>query len=87
MNTGKLVLGMLAGFATGTLLGMLFSPKKSNDEKQKEKEERKNEPRELAELNRKFDKFLNGIRHDFDRIKKEVADLPRQETHHQESKA
>jgi gas vesicle protein len=88
MNTGKLILGLLAGFATGTMLGMLFSPKKQNEkEKEKEKEvrerrSRRGEPRELAEFNKKFDRLMNGVRHDFDRIKKEVAEVPRQSNHH-----
>lgn len=40
MDTGKVLLGILAGLATGAVLGILFAPDKGSDTRKKNIQER-----------------------------------------------
>lgn len=53
MNTGKKVLtGLIAGLATGSILGVLFAPGKGSSTRKK--------------ISKKSDDYLNGISNTFD---------------------
>jgi len=71
MSSGKVLLGVLAGAATGTLLGILFAPDKGSVTRKKIS--KKSE--DLADgLKGKFNDFLDDITEKFEEVKEEVAD-------------
>ena len=72
MSTEKVVLGVLAGAATGVLLGVLFAPAKGTVTRRSIV--RKSE-RQVDELKDKFNEFIDSITEKFDRVKEEVVDF------------
>jgi gas vesicle protein len=72
MNTGKIVLGFLAGLTTGAILGVLFAPGKGSSTRKKIVH-RSDEY--LTDLGDKFDDFVDGITKKFDSIKEETVHL------------
>jgi len=72
MNTGKVLLGFLAGIATGAILGVLFAPAKGSSTRKKIVH-RSDEY--LTEMGEKFDEFIDGITKKFDSAKEEAARL------------
>lgn len=65
MNTGKIVLGVIAGVAAGALLGMLFAPEKGTETRKKISKK----GLELKdELQGKFDDFLSSISEKFESV-------------------
>ena len=72
MSTGKLVLGIVAGVATGALLGVLFAPEKGATTRKRIC--RKGE--DLADdLKEKIDELVSNIAKKFDQVKKDVTDF------------
>lgn len=72
MDTGKVLLGLLAGVATGALLGILFAPDKGS----RTRKRIVNEGEELRDdLKEKFDEFVDGLSDKFDKVKKDVSDF------------
>ncbi len=70
MNTGKKVLmGLIAGLATGSILGILFAPSKGSSTRKKIS---KKSDDYLNEISNKFDDYLGGISKKFDSIKNEA---------------
>jgi gas vesicle protein len=69
MNSGKVVLGMLAGVAIGATLGILFAPAKGTETRKKIL--RKGEDT-IDEINDKFEELLNSITEKIDSVKKEI---------------
>ena len=70
MNSGKVLLGLLAGVAAGALLGILFAPDKGSVTRKKVS--KKGE--DFAEgLKEKFDEFLENISDKVDEVKEEVS--------------
>lgn len=66
MNSNKVLLGVLAGIAAGTLLGVLFAPDKGSETRKKIS--KKGE--DLTDtLKGKFDEFLEGITEKFEKEK------------------
>lgn len=65
MNTGKIVLGVLAGAAIGASLGILFAPDKGSNTRRK--------------ISQKGEDFIDGIKNKFneyaDNLKRGVEDL------------
>jgi len=72
MSTGKVVLGVIAGAATGALLGILFAPAKGAVTRRSIL--RKGE-REVDALKDKFSDFVDSITERFEKVKDDVTDL------------
>ena len=72
MNSGKVLLGLLAGVAAGALLGVLFAPDKGSVTRKKIT--RKSE--DYADgLTEKFNEFLDTLNEKFDDVKEGVENL------------
>ncbi len=72
MNTGKLVLGALAGVATGAVLGILFAPDKGKDTRKKIS---KKSEAYLRTYKGKFNKAVDKLAGKFDNLKEEVSNF------------
>ena len=72
MNTGKVLLGVLAGVAVGALAGILFAPAKGS--RTRKRIYQKGE--DYAEgLNETVGEILESISHKFEQVKAEVAEF------------
>lgn len=72
MNTGKVLLGVLAGVAAGALVGILFAPAKGS--RTRKRIYKKGE--DYAEgLNDTVGEILESITHKFEQVKAEVAEF------------
>ena len=72
MNSSKLVLGLLGGFAAGALIGVLFAPEKGCDTRKKIAGKGKN----LSDdLKTKFEDLYENVTHKFDAISQDVKGL------------
>jgi len=72
MNTGKVLLGVLAGVAAGALIGILFAPDKGS--KTRKKIIKKGEDYTDA-LKDKFNDFLDSVTEKFEEVKEDVSGL------------
>jgi gas vesicle protein len=72
MSTGKVVLGIVAGAATGALLGILFAPAKGAVTR---RSIRRKSEREVDALKDKFSDFVDSITERFEKVKEDVTDL------------
>ena len=72
MSTAKVVLGVVAGAATGALLGILFAPAKGTVTRRSIL--RKGE-RQVDEMKHSFNEFIDSITDKFDKVKEEVVDF------------
>ena len=72
MNTGKVLLGVLAGVAAGALVGILFAPAKGS--RTRKRIYKKGE--DYAEgLNDTVGEILESISHKFEQVKAEVSEF------------
>jgi gas vesicle protein len=71
MTAGKILLGVVAGIATGALLGVLFAPDKGCDTRRKIGQKKDDITDDLKE---KFNKFLDSISEKFEVVNDEVSD-------------
>lgn len=72
MSTVKVVLGVVAGAATGALLGVLFAPARGAVTRRSIM--RKGE-RQVDTLKHSFNEFIDSITEKFDNAKEDMADL------------
>jgi gas vesicle protein len=72
MSTTKVVLGVMAGAATGALLGVLFAPARGAVTRRSIL--RKGE-RQVDELKHSFNEFIDSVTDKFNKAKEEVVDF------------
>jgi gas vesicle protein len=72
MTAGKILLGLVAGIATGALLGVLFAPEKGCDTRRKIGQKKDDLTDDLKE---KFNSFLDAISQKFEVVNDEVSDF------------
>ena len=72
MNSGKVLLAVLAGIAVGALLGVLFAPDKGSETRKKITTKGEDYADELKE---KFDEFLDTISEKYEKAKEDVSDF------------
>jgi len=70
MNSGKVVLGVLAGVAVGAVLGILFAPDKGTETRKKIS--RKSEDA-VDEITDRFEELLESLTEKIDAVKHEVS--------------
>ena len=70
MNSGKILLGVLAGVAIGATIGILFAPDKGSVTRKKIS---KKSDAYADELEKKFNKFIDSITEKYEEVKKEKA--------------
>lgn len=71
MNSGKLLLGVLAGVATGAVLGILFAPDKGSNTRKKIQHKGEDYADALKE---KFDGLLDAIADKFEDTKAQAEE-------------
>jgi gas vesicle protein len=69
MNSGKIILGVLAGAAIGATLGILFAPGKGSSVRKKISKKREQFTEGMEE---KFDKFVDSVTEKFETVKDEA---------------
>jgi gas vesicle protein len=72
MNSSKIVLGLLGGFAAGTLLGVLFAPEKGSQTRKKIVGKGKNCS---DDLKAKFEDLYENVTHKFQSISQDAKGL------------
>jgi len=70
MSTGKILLGVLAGVAVGTTLGILFAPDKGTKTRKKITRKREELVDQLVD---KFNEFVEGVTEKFESMKDGVV--------------
>ena len=68
MDTGKVVLGALAGLATGAILGILFAPEKGTETRKKIGDKSKDS---LDDLKHKYNEIIDSLSSKLETVKKE----------------
>jgi gas vesicle protein len=71
MDSGKVLLGLLAGVAAGALLGVLFAPEKGSVTRSKISKKGEDY---VDNLKDKFNEFIEGMSEKFDKVKDEACD-------------
>ena len=72
MNSGKVILGTLAGLAAGALIGVLFAPDKGSESRSKILKEGEEY---LDSLKKEFNSFLDSISGKFDGGREVVSEV------------
>ena len=72
MRSGKVILGVLAGFVIGAALGVLFAPDKGWNTRKRISKKAEDLTEDLRD---KFEEFLDSISVKVDEVKEEVADF------------
>jgi len=72
MSTGKVLLGLMAGVATGAILGILLAPEKGSDTRNKISKKGKGYS---DSLKNKFDEFKETITEKFEKVKGDVSEF------------
>jgi gas vesicle protein len=72
MSAGKVVIGLVAGLATGALLGILFAPDKGYKTRKRIYREGEKITEDVTE---KFMDFMESVTDKFNDVKKDVTDF------------
>jgi gas vesicle protein len=72
MNSGKVLLALLAGVAAGALLGVLFAPDKGSETRKKISKKGDDYTDGLKE---EFNEFIAGVREKLSDVKNEASDV------------
>lgn len=72
MNSGKLLLGVLAGVAVGATLGILFAPDKGTVTRKKISQKGQDYAEELKD---KFNEFIGSISKKFETVKEDAVGM------------
>lgn len=72
MSTEKVIIGVLAGIATGALLGVLFAPDKGSETRRKIAKKSSDTVNDLKD---KFGNLIDDIADKFEHGKEEIADV------------
>jgi gas vesicle protein len=72
MGSGKVLLGVLAGVATGAVLGILFAPDKGSSTRKKISKKSNAYAEELGD---KFDKIMDSISDKFESVRADAVSL------------
>ncbi len=72
MRTGKVLLGILAGLATGALAGILFAPDKGSKTRKQIKDKADDY---VGEIKTKFERLRNSLTKKFETTKKDAEGL------------
>jgi gas vesicle protein len=75
MDSGKVVLGVLAGIAAGAILGILFAPDKGTATRKKICKKGTDCGDDLKD---KFNEFIESISEKFEHVKDDVCDIAQQ---------
>lgn len=70
MNSGKVVLGALAGLAAGAILGILFAPDKGTNTRKKIADKGRGS---IDDIKKKYDDVVGSISSKFESVKNEVS--------------
>jgi gas vesicle protein len=71
-NTGKVLLGVLAGIVAGGLLGVLYAPDKGLNTRKKISKKSGDYADALKD---KFNEFLDSVTEKFEKVKEEVTEF------------
>ena len=78
MNTGKVVLGVLAGLAAGAALGILFAPDKGSATRRKISDKGSAYADELGD---KLNEFIDSMNAKFDSLREKATRIVENELH------
>lgn len=78
MSTGKVLLGVVAGAATGALIGVLFAPHKGSVTRKKISRTSGNYADGLKE---KFGEMVDNVTDKFEKVKEDVSEFADQKMH------
>lgn len=72
MSKGKVLLGLLAGVASGALLGILFAPQKGKDTRKKIAKKGEDYADAIKD---KFNEFKDEVTEKYEKVKHDVTDF------------
>lgn len=72
MDAGKVVIGVVAGIATGALLGVLFAPDKGYKTRKRIGRETEKVTDDLSD---KFQEFVDSITDKFEKVKEDLSNF------------
>jgi gas vesicle protein len=72
MNSGKVLTGILAGFAVGAVVGILFAPDKGSATRQKIADKKDDY---IDELKAKYDELRDTVRGKYESVKRNAKDM------------
>jgi len=70
MRSGKVIMGLLAGFAAGALIGVLFAPDKGTETRRKISKKGEDFANDVKG---KFNEFIESMSEKFDKVRSDVT--------------